>query len=376
VIRGFTALACGALLGCPGQQSSGDAGPDTVDRRGLALAVIDGVVLAEQRAFVAAVEALNAALSTAGASADAQPAWTAAMLAWQLLEPLQFGPTAAPGSLTGGAGYRDAVYSWPLTNRCAIERGILDETSKPPAWFDVKLINTYGLDALEFTLFAAPSQTSCPVALALQPLFDAAGQSGMATKRLAYARALGERLAADASAQLSAWESFRFEVERAGETGAAYPAVRDPLDHLITALLYLDTQTKDTKLAHPAGLSPDCAAAICPEAVEHRWSGISRQAAGQNLLTFAAVLEAGGLGQHLRDHSPEGAILVGNLERSLALAASRFEAQGSLAELVVSDPDAVLAMHAAVKDLTDLIKTQLIALLNIRLPNEGDADND
>jgi len=49
---------------------------------------------------------------------------------------------------------------------------------------------------------------------------------------------------------------------------------------------------------------------------------------------------------------------------------------GTLEAAVEANPEQVMAAHAAVKGVTDLIKTQLVTVLNLRVPQEGASDND
>ena len=49
---------------------------------------------------------------------------------------------------------------------------------------------------------------------------------------------------------------------------------------------------------------------------------------------------------------------------------------GPLDVAVVDDMDAVLALHAEVKDVTDLLKGELTTVLALQIPVEASGDND
>ena len=50
--------------------------------------------------------------------------------------------------------------------------------------------------------------------------------------------------------------------------------------------------------------------------------------------------------------------------------------EGTLQEALVSDPGSVRDGHAAVKVLTDLLKTEVVTVLSLSVPQEGAGDND
>jgi hypothetical protein len=63
------------------------------------------------------------------------------------------------------------------------------------------------------------------------------------------------------------------------------------------------------------------------------------------------------------------AALVGT-EQALA------ELEPQLEDAIVSDPPRVLAVHTAAKRATDLLKTELVTVLDLELPLAVEGDND
>ncbi|HBU49371.1 MAG TPA: hypothetical protein DEB46_13785 [Myxococcales bacterium] len=358
---------------------SPDAGPgsgESFDRKAAAVTVVTGAVLPYQSAFVSSLNDLKTAVDSRDLDAS-KAAWGASMDAWQRLEALQFGPAGKADDYAGGEGWGEEIHSWPLTNTCAIERAYVDQSEKNPDWFDAKLVSIYGLDALEYVLYNAPTETTCIALVGLQPEFDALGEEGLARSRWAYADAVVANLIADSSALNTAWQGYSAVIESAGTDGSAFDKERCPLDQVAAAMFYVDQQVKDAKLAIPGGLSPDCENDNCPERVEHPWANRSRESLIANLEGFHTAFEDGGLFAVLDEHSDEGATLATELRSSTEAAIQALQAETApLAELVVSQPAKVEAIHTKVRAITTLFKSQLVSLLNLELPNEGLQDND
>ena len=48
----------------------------------------------------------------------------------------------------------------------------------------------------------------------------------------------------------------------------------------------------------------------------------------------------------------------------------------SIDEAIQTDPDAVLAIHTALKEVTDILKGDLATVLSLQIPTEAAGDND
>ena len=284
-----------------------------------------------------------------------QADWRAMMAAWQALAP----------ALTGAAvDTREAVYSWPTVSPCRVDQEIVAAAYGEPGFFDAKVVNVYGLDALEYLLFHAGAESACPpqVDIRMDGSWDALSAEERARRRLAYAVAARARLARDiARVPLPA--------------GADFDSGRAALDDVFRALFHVDLVVKDVKLAIPAGINPDCAADACPDEVESRWARHSKENIAANLRGAEAPTAA--LTHALRAHgAPE---LATQLETLLAAAQAAVDAiDGPLADAVADEQrrSTVVAAHGAVKAFTDLLKSQVVSTLNLSVPDEGAADND
>ena len=80
---------------------------------------------------------------------------------------MQLGPAAPTGSGVGGAGKRDEIYSWPTVNPCRIDQELVEQGYLQGDFFTANLVNTYGLDALEYLLFYGGDANACAPQLPL-----------------------------------------------------------------------------------------------------------------------------------------------------------------------------------------------------------------
>ena len=341
------------------------------------------MVLPAFAAFESDVDALAAAVadwqSTLAAGGDgeselvaAQESWVAAMVTWQQLELMQIGPAGSSLSAVGGQDLRDEIYSWPTTNPCRVDQETVAGGYTAPDFFEVSLVNAYGLDALETLLFSGPGN-ACPnqVDINSSGSWAALGDAGIATARAAYAAALVDGVA-DTAAQLAgAWDPDGGDF--AGKLAMVnvetpYASEQEALNAVFNGLFYLETATKDRKLAVPIGLR-DCAAATCPDDVELWASGTSLAAIEGNLIGFQALFtgaEGGGFEERLEAAGHADLAVEINDKTDAALARVR-SMDGSLVEILASSPAEAEALHADVKAVADLLKGDLATVMMLEM---------
>ena len=182
---------------------------------------------------------------------------------------------------------------------------------------------------------------------------------------------------------MSRWDpangNFVAELASAGTADSVYETERMAADELFASMFYLDLVTKDDKLAVPAGIDPSCTKDTCPESVESRWAGFSREEVRANLEGFRALFTGGtdGLGFDdwlvARGAAELAAQLVAEIDAALAAVDA---IPGSFDSALASNPESVRAVHTALKSVTDLLKSQFVTVLNLSVPDEGAADND
>jgi predicted lipoprotein len=356
------------------------------------LSAVGACVQTNARTFQAAAVELESAAAALAASSEhgkrelARTAFHRAMDAWQVLEAMQVGP-AAPRSLPGGAELRDHIYSWPLVSRCAIEEQIVSRGYASPD-FPTMLVTRRGLYALEYLLFYEGGDTVCP---ASSPIVSGGTWAALSaeerqSRKQAYAAAAAREVRIRAGQLVDAWDSgkgnFLATLETAGPDNAVYPSVQLALNSVSDAIFYLEREVKDMKLARPLGLR-ECDAETCPEQLESRFAARSKANLRANLVGFRSVAEGCGegfVGKGFDDlleavgSEPTAAKLRERLVATEAALAAVDEPD--LAQALAQDKASVRAFYDALKGVTDVLKTELVTVLDLELPQSLEGDND
>jgi predicted lipoprotein len=302
------------------------------------------------------------------------------MMLWQELEVMQIGPKASSLTAVGGEDLRDEIYSWPTVNPCRIDQVVANGEWLADDFFELNLVNAYGLGGVEQALFGA-DENVCPSQIDINAngTWDALGPAGVAANRAAYAGAMAAEARALTATLLEAWAPGGGDWSGAMSAGAAGPYGGDAaaLNAVFDALFYLEIRTKDRKLAMPLGLR-DCVEAACPEAVEALPSGASRAAIAANLRGFRRLFtgEAGAGMDDLLAERGEGALsdeLLTRLDAAIALTESD---ETPIDAALATDRASVEALHDAVKGVADLLKGDVATVLTLTVPAEAAGDND
>ena len=136
------------------------------------------------------------------------------------------------------------------------------------------------------------------------------------------------------------------------------------------------------KLAMPAGVS-GCEEDTCPGDLESQHGKRSAQNVEQNLIALQALFqgsydgaaEAPGFDELLIDMGAEA--LAQDMTNKIAAAIEvASNVNGTYAELLTSDAQKVVDVHAAVKAFADLLKTEFVSTLDLALPKSAAGDND
>ncbi|MEW6430732.1 MAG: imelysin family protein [Myxococcota bacterium] len=384
-------MAFGLLAACSGAKPE----PGGDEKRAVLKAVGEDVIVATLEGFVAEAQALEqaaAAYATARQSGPAPTELTAArdafqiaFLRWQRAEVVQVGPAGAAGTMTGGQSLRDGIYSWPTVNACRVDTHLVDRAWEGAGFFDTALVTSTGLAVIEYLLFVDSAANSCDASAPINTsgAWAALTADALAQRRADYARAVATHLVGQATRLLAAWKEggFLASFSRAGQPGSPFPTAQEGLDQLYAAIFYVDWTVKDDKLASPAGLTVTCLDMACPKLAEARPSGLSREAIVANLEATKAVMHGSftGAGKGFDALlAARGAQALG--DQMVAALDDAIAAVGTLSvpvdQAVVSQLDDVKAVHAKVKVFTDLLKSQFVTVLNLRVPQEGAGDND
>lgn len=346
-----------------------------------------GVLYGEVSTSAAALDGAVAAFAaspTPENEAAARAAWGSTMAFWQQAEVLRLGP-AGPTTLPEGEGLRDFVYSWPLVSRCLVEQNIVSQKYAQGTFVETALINTRGLAAAEYLLFYGGSDNACSPSASInsQGTWAAIGADGLAARKRDYASVLASDVAQKAAAIHGGWTgSFGAELAAAGSSDSPFDSDQAALNVVSDGMFYLEKEVKDLKLGLPLAKSPDCTNATCPEAVESQYARVARDHIRNNLVGFQRVFD----GCDAAADRGFDDLLRGMGQTELAdrmstdLAAAIVVADGlpstDLVALVQSDKAAVDALYAAVKRVTDALKTDFVTVLDLELPKSVEGDND
>lgn len=393
-------LALTASTACR-RVSTGDDGA-AEERRKLVTELGRNVIVPTYEEFVTKAEALNVAASAWAEALRAAPsetgvapesvrdAWRDAMAVWQRAEVMQVGPAAPQGTRVGGRGVRDEIYSWPTVNSCRVDQNVVSGDYAQANFFNTQLVNGYGLDALEYLVFNDNPGNTCQPRIPINDLgtWNALGDAEVWQRRADYATATSTHLVTEAKALLAAWtdeeDGFLRHFEKAGLAGSDYATAAEALDDVFAGMFYVDLIVKDVKLAIPAGIDRSCTD-VCPDALESQWGRHSGENVRANLEGLQRLYHGGVPGED-DESKPYGfddlliEMNAGDLARAfgdtIEEAIARLEALGSLEDALDLEPDAVRDIHGSVKAVTDELKTRFVTVLNLKVPQEGAADND
>ncbi len=330
--------------------------------------------------------AAGAAKSDQTARNAARLAWAQSIDAWQQLELFQFGP-AGSSNTPGGLSLRDHIYSWPLVSRCLVEQNIVSKAYTNAEFGSASLVNMRGLAAAEYLLFYDGTDNACSASTSINATGEwaALGPDELGTRKAHYASVVASAIASTARTLENTWRqsggNFVGQFLNAGSNGSPYATEQMALNAVSDAMFYMEIPLKDLKLARPLGLM-DCDTATCPETVESRYAGRSRNHIRNNLVGFRRLLngcDAGGnIGFDDLLHAAGAATLATNLSINVEMAIASADAvpNDDLAAVLNTDPISVSNLHAAVKRITDLLKTEFVSILDLEPPQSVEGDND
>ena len=392
--------------GATGGGATGGGTPTTPDpapnggddaRRAVLTDISAQIILPSLVAFETQAANLNTAATSYAASptdaaalSAAQNAWQDAMAAWQRNEVLQVGPagrTSNPDAVAGGQDFRDLIYSWPFTlDVCSLEAAAANGATVDSS----TSIDTVGLGALEHLLYTAEAPADCVA-------------TPSAAARASHVERLAARVSLLATSLRNRWDSaggnFVEQWNTAGAGSLIYAAPQDALNALSIALFYVEKETKDRKIGLTTGIGATSLVcgnqASCPEFLESRLSRRSGQNLLANTQAFRDIFTGAGGGMGLND------LLIGidrediatTLIQQLDLVLVRLEAieasDGFDASVEAVDDRtectnafssssgvAPCALLGEIKTALDTFRIDVVAALNLSIPDSAAGDND
>jgi len=238
-----------------------------------------------------------------------------------------------------------------------------------------------GLAALDYLLFSPSLEHSC-ASTAPPPDWGNFDESTRKITRCNFAAEVAQDIDNNASSLVELWlasDGYSNKLKQAGSTGSEFATEHDAVNRLSDALFYLDSSTKDAKLATPLGLfDNECGSQACPQAVESVYSRHSFNNILNNLLGFEKLLtgESGiGFTDYLIDVGDDNTATDMSADVSKAIDTVNSIAT-SLVQALVEDEAQVSQAHEDIKDITDKLKSDFINSLALELPATSAGDND
>ena len=402
-------LALTALIaGCSDSASSnagsdfnGGNGTDVVEPTGFdEAALIDGLVnqvfIPANDSFEQSSVSLATAVETycndinegndaATSLANAKQAWRDNMANWQQLEVMQVGPL-----LSNDNNLRNTIYSWPTTSECAVDQdvGLYEASLNGGEEYDItrRTNSRRGLDAAEYLLFNDNLNHSCPNDSLAPAGWNARPVQEKQLARCQFAVAVTSHIASSATALKQSWtgeQGFATELTTAGESESQFDSAHGAVNHITDAMFYVDSITKDLKLAAPIGLATNsCGSAACTDDVESLFADNAIDNVKNNLIALQSLFLGAPLGTDavgFDDYliAEEHAELANTMATDIQAAIDAAEAfEGSMLDAVNNNPERIQDLHSAVKTVTDNLKSMFITYLSLELPitSAGDAD--
>jgi len=391
IVAGLQPLACGDNVEDP----SLDGGQTTIDTPGGAAETVTTatmladvgpmVIIPTLESYVNSAEGLidsieawrdSSSSDQTDAKESAQERFADAVLAWQQVEMMQIGPAGSSLTAIAGADIRDEVYSWPTFDTCRVDQEVVEDVWDSDTFFDVNLVYSYGLDAVEHLLFSGVDNT-CPSQVGIDQTWDSLGEEGLLLNRADYAITLIDKTIQHAEDLIDTWDPSEGNFSAELLNTETYPSQQEALNAVFVGLFYLETMTKDRKLGKPLGLR-DCSEEICPEDVEYWASGQSLLAIHGNLLGFQALFTGGdgiGMSDLLEElgHGSVGTRMTENASVAIEVIESM---NGDLDEIIINDYESAMTLYEAIKAITDDLKGDLTTILSLQIPKEASGDND
>lgn len=310
----------------------------------------------------------------------AKAAWRNTMNVWQQAEVMKLGPLAENDGLL-----RDKIYSWPVVNSCSVDFEVVNFKAGSVNGKPYKIANRTpsrrGLAALEYLLFNEQLNHSCTSST--QPdNWNNQTDDYRKVARCEFAAEVARDINQSAQELNTAWtgnNGFANTLKTAGAIGNKFSTELEAINRISDGMFYLDTFTKDGKLATPLGLLANtCGSQACPEVVESVYAHHSVVNIENNLLAFQKLLtgEKGiGFTHYLIDAGDK--TTANTMSTDAQQVIDNVKAyKDTLAVTLVNNEAQVTKTHADVKKITDKLKVDFITSLSLKLPATSAGDND
>lgn len=328
---------------------------------------------------------------------NTQSAWKDAMLAFHTIDAAAFGPLVENKEVI-----RSQIYAWPYNSPCDIDLEVEALASGQQRAVETFEINSRGLGALEYLLFT-PSETSA-CNLRAHPQMKVWNEKALGDKqkdRCLMAEGIAQNLFEKAQYLDQRWDLNQGNFSKTlVDRGAAYPEVKTATQELMYGLFSFE-KLKDERLAKPLGLSSLCLSPDlkCPQYAEHALSGLAlpairKQAEGYQAAFFGArdpsaegfgfddYLIAGGHQDTVDKMKADFVTLFKTLDEIEATPGTLQEKIAAMdgtacrATTLENRVVPLCALYYDVRELTTVLKVEVLTALSLSAPAGYQGDND
>lgn len=304
----------------------------------------------------------------------AQASWTEATNNWQSLELMQVAQVSS---------YRNSIYSGPSNNQCAVDQDVVNFESNPDYNITARSNSRRGLDALEYLLFNQNLDHSCPTEAAPDG-WNTRTEQNRRLARCQFAVEVAQDIQSSTNQLQQVWANSNVFTEflaQVNNTNNVFDDANEAVNTIADALFYIDTITKDMKLAKPVGLKANsCQSSACTDDLESEFARHSLENIKTNLIALQTVFyggtnsaEATGFDDYLIAANATDLVTNMNTDIQTAIAACD-DFEGSMFDSVTNNPQQIIDLHTKVKAVTDNLKVAFISVLQLAQTGAGDGD--
>jgi len=336
-------------------------------------------------------EALASGSTALREEKQAQMDWERVMLSFHVLQAAPVGPL-----MDNGRYLNDYLYSWPYLNTCDIDKKVFENTRSAVSP-DALLFNVRGLSAIEYLLFEKSLKSTCNLrANPAMAEWNARTEQQKKLDRCMWAQELVKDMQNKSATLQKNWAMDGGNFTKALIDGSRYSSLKESINALTDALANIE-KVKDAKLGKPLARHKDCLEDKCARDVEHIYSGLSLGAVEAQLKGFKAVFTGSFTTQNayglddLLVQSGRGDVaekMVRAIDQAL-LSVRAAQEKGSLFEQIeamnptlcksttmTDRKEEICAVHADIREVAFLLKTEVLAALALRAPPTHQGDND
>ncbi|MDG1693623.1 MAG: imelysin family protein [Porticoccaceae bacterium] len=324
--------------------------------------------------------------------AAAKTAWRDLMDKVQQTEIHVIGP-----ALRNEGALQSRIHSYTTGNlaKCAVDQSVIQLNESTDFSVAIRALNQRGMRAIEYLLFNDNMNHSCSSQVPTTSNWHALSEPQRVLQRCNLALELAGDVAYASGLIYDGWtaDNSSFRTEFLSESNRS-----DNFQQITDALFYIETYTKSGKLAIPLGLDPKCSGITCPDLVESPYSESSLRDIQVNIQEFLRIFNGdSGIGfddliadagfadiaNRFKSQSTNVINKVDEIQTSLStqLATILTSNEETACINAQTNPDdesilSVCSLAGLIKRITDDLKIDFVAVVNVPVPGRVQSDND